>query len=98
MKLQLLTSYAIETRTLTRKPVVKKTLLGTYKAGGRLVPCVVTEHEKNTVETFQTCQTTTQGTATGCLQMPSEHHSHEETNIILVKEHRHILTKESAML
>ncbi|KAM7349824.1 uncharacterized protein ACRADG_008603 isoform 1-T6 [Cochliomyia hominivorax] len=77
----------------------KETLLATYKTICRPVanyavpvwtPSLCDTQWKN----IQNCQNAALRTITGCLQMSSIHHLHEETKILPIREHNEMLSKQ----
>ncbi|XP_037811763.1 uncharacterized protein LOC119603706 [Lucilia sericata] len=77
----------------------KETLLATYKTIGRSVvnyaaPVWSPSLSDTQWRNIQSCQNAALRTVTGCLQITTEHHLHEETKILPVKEHNVMLTKQ----
>ncbi|XP_017491780.1 PREDICTED: uncharacterized protein LOC108379925 [Rhagoletis zephyria] len=77
----------------------KETLLTTYKAIGRSVanyaPPVWTAGTSDTQwRNLQKCQNAALRTATGCHLMSSEHHLHQESQMLALKEHNTLLSKQ----
>ncbi|XP_037825851.1 uncharacterized protein LOC119613856 [Lucilia sericata] len=77
----------------------KETLLATYKTIGRSVvnyaaPVWSPSLSDTQWRNIQSCQNAALRTVTGCLQITSEHHLHEETKVLPVKEHNVMLTKQ----
>ncbi|XP_037823665.1 uncharacterized protein LOC119612022, partial [Lucilia sericata] len=77
----------------------KETLLATFKTIDRSVinyaaPVWSPSLSDTQWRNIQSCQNAALRTVTGCLQITSEHHLHEETKVLPVKEHNVMLTKQ----